>query len=108
MWQGASTVASLTWNNIAVPTAQFLKPAAVFVWENAIRPVAELIAPALKFVWDNVVVKGFELLFWGIGKVFEGTMRVLGFLYQNAWVPVSQFIRGGSGAIGNALAPAAD
>ena len=127
LWQGVSTVASFTWNNIVVPTAQFLQPAAVFIWENVvvkaavllkdvivwsfqnvIRPVAEFVAPAVKFIWDNVVVKGFEALFWGVGKVFEGTFRALGFLYQNALVPVSQFIRGVAGAIGQALAPAAN
>ncbi len=127
LWQGVSTVASFTWNNILVPTAQFLKPAVVFVWENVvvkaavllkdvvvwsfqnvIRPVAEFIAPAVKFIWDNVVVKGFEALFWTIGKAFEGTFKVLGFLYENALVPVSQFIRSVAGAVGRALAPAAN
>ena len=127
LWKGVSATASFVWNNVLVPTAQFIKPAVVFVWENVvvkaaillkdvvvwsfqnvIRPVAEFIAPAAKFIWDNVIVKGFEALFWGVGKVFEGTFRVLGFLYENALVPVSQLIRSVASAIGTALAPAAN
>lgn len=137
LWKGISTTASFTWNNLIVPTARFLQPAAEFVWtnvivksavfikdavvwtvQNVIRPVFEFIGPALKFAWDNVLYpvldatfwaigKVFEGVFWTLGKVLEGTFNVLSFLYTNAMVPVSRFIRSVAGALGRALAPAA-
>ena len=137
LWQGISNTASFAWNNVIVPTARFLAPAAEFVWnnvvvkaatlikdvvvwsfQNVVRPVFEFIGPALKFVWDNVLYpvldatfwaigKVFEGAFWTIGKVLEGTFNVLSFLYTNAMVPVSRFIRSVGSAIGQALAPAA-
>ena len=137
LWQGVSNTASFAWNNVIVPTARFLAPAAEFIWnnvvvkaailikdvvvwsfQNVVRPVFEFIGPALKFAWDNVLYpvldatfwaigKVFEGAFWTLGKVLEGTFNVLSFLYTNAMVPVSRFIRSVGGAIGQALAPAA-
>ena len=137
LWKGVSNTASFAWNNVIVPTARFLAPAAEFVWnnvvvkaatlikdvvvwsfQNVVRPVFEFIGPALKFAWDNVLYpvldatfwaigKVFEGAFWTIGKVLEGTFKVLSFLYTNAMVPVSRFIRSVGSAIGQALAPAA-
>ena len=125
--QGISHTASFVWNNVLVPTANFVAPAAKFIWNNVIvkaavfikdafvwtftnvlRPIGEFIGPALKFVWNNIIVKGLENLFWGIGKVFEGAFNVLSFVYTHALVPVSQFIRSAVSAIGSALAPAAN
>ena len=122
LWQGISNTASFAWNNVIVPTARFLAPAAEFVWnnvvvkaatlikdvvvwsfQNVVRPVFEFIGPALKFVWDNVLYpvldatfwaigKVFEGAFWTIGKVLEGTFKVLSFLYKCDG-SVSRFIR---------------
>ena len=137
LWQGVSNTASFAWNSVIVPTARFLAPAAEFIWnnvvvkaailikdvvvwsfQNVVRPVFEFIGPALKFAWDNVLYpvldatfwaigKVFEGAFWTLGKVLEGTFNVLSFLYTNAMVPVSRFIRSVGSAIGQALAPAA-
>jgi len=137
LWKGVSNTASFAWNNVIVPAARFLAPAAEFVWnnvvvkaatlikdvvvwsfQNVVRPVFEFIGPALKFAWDNVLYpvldatfwaigKVFEGAFWTIGKVLEGSFKVLSFLYTNAMVPVSRFIRSVGSAIGQALAPAA-
>ena len=137
LWKGVSNTASFAWNNVIVPAARFLAPAAEFVWnnvvvkaatlikdvvvwsfQNVVRPVFEFIGPALKFAWDNVLYpvldftlwaigKVFEGAFWTIGNVLEGSFKVLSFLYTNAMVPVSRFIRSVGSAIGQALAPAA-
>ena len=104
--KGVSATASFVWNNVLVPTAQFIKPAVVFVWENAvvkaaillkdvvvwsfqnvIRPVAEFIAPAAKFIWDNVIVKGFEALFGALEKSLRELSECLGFCTKMLWYP---------------------
>ena len=106
LWQGVSNTASFAWNNVIVPTARFLAPAAEFIWnnvvvkaailikdvvvwsfQNVVRPVFEFIGPALKFAWDNVLYPVLDATFWAIGKVFEGAFGPL----ERFWKAPSMF-----------------